>query len=112
MLEVNKLSREGSGVPVVSDRRLLLASDNNTVVEDGDQRGAFLLCGAGGEIPAVEAARLGLNVVDGRVVQGGAEKAPKKPVEAPAKTEKMAPAPEDKMIRGPKENKGASGKKG
>lgn len=94
---------------MVSDRRLLLASDNNTVVEAGDPRGSFLLCGAGCEIPAAEAARLGLSVVDGRVVQARADKkSPEAPVE---KTEKMAPAPEDKMVRGPKENKGAPAKK-
>lgn len=63
---------------IVADRRLYLAADKATVVEDGDPRAAFLLCGVGGEIPAKEAERLGLSVQDGRVALKAQAPAPNK----------------------------------
>jgi hypothetical protein len=37
---------------VIAVRRLWLTVDRLAVVEDGDDRAAFLLCGVGGKIPA------------------------------------------------------------
>lgn len=55
------------GGSLVADRRLYLTVDRAGVVEEGDFRAAFLLAGAGGEIPARDAERLGLSLVNGRI---------------------------------------------
>lgn len=57
---------------VHADRRLYLTADRGHVVEEGDPGAAFLLAGAGSEIPASEMARLGLRVEAARVVIMGA----------------------------------------
>lgn len=60
---------------IISDRRLFLAADKQTVVEDGDPEAAYLLAGEGCEIFTDEVQRLGLTVDDdGKVVLPGAAK--------------------------------------
>jgi hypothetical protein len=59
---------------LVADRRLFLAFDQGEIfptrlVEDGSPAAAFLLAPQGDMIPANEAARLGLELVDGCIVQ-------------------------------------------
>ena len=54
---------------ITSDRRLFLADDEKTLVEDGDPRARWLLCAPGNQIPAADAKRLELAVEDGHVVQ-------------------------------------------
>ena len=44
-----------------ADRRLYLASDGTTVVEDGDERAAVLIAVAGTELSDEEAQRYGLS---------------------------------------------------
>lgn len=78
---------------MVSDRRLYLAADEQTLVEDGDPRSRFLLCTRGGDIPADQVRRLGLELVDGKVQQrvpAGSSK------EAEKSEDKQKPAPENK----------------
>jgi hypothetical protein len=58
---------------LVADRRLYLTRDEKSVVEEGDASAAFLLAASGSAIPGVEVDRLGLSVVEGRVVQASAE---------------------------------------
>lgn len=60
---------------IVSDRRLYLTRDEQTVVEDGDARAAFLLAATGGSISGDNVVRLSLAVVEGRVVQRGPDEA-------------------------------------
>jgi hypothetical protein len=50
-----------------SDKRLYLTADMQTVVEEGDERAAFLLVGEGGEIPEEEVKRLKLEEKGGKV---------------------------------------------
>jgi hypothetical protein len=50
-----------------ADRRLYLAADQQTVVEDGDPRAAFLLATPGTEISEADAKRLGLSEEEGQV---------------------------------------------
>lgn len=83
------LKSEAQGPGLVADRALCLTADLSTVVEDGDPRSAFVLCGLGGMIPASEVARLDLHVHDGRVMQGPAEQR-RQPEEA-AVAEETAP---------------------
>jgi len=49
---------------VIVDRRLLLTESRDSLVEDGDPRGAFLWAVAGREMPANEAERLGYAPLD------------------------------------------------
>lgn len=56
-----------------SDRRLYLSADKATVLEEGDSGAAYLLASEGAEISAADVGRLGLSMVDGRVVQGAVE---------------------------------------
>lgn len=93
-LEIRRSGNQSGGSSLTADRRLYLASDRETLVEEGDVRAAFLLVGAGDGIPASEAQRLGLSVRDGRVVQG-----------APEPTKAM-PAPEDKALSKPDDKSG------
>ncbi len=67
-LEVRTIRDATAPASRIADRRLWLTADRATVVEDGDPRAAFLLVGPGGEIAPAEVQRLGLGVVDGRVV--------------------------------------------
>lgn len=103
--EVITAEQAANGAIVRSDRRLFLAADEQTVVEEGDERARFLLAGPGGNIDAQHAARLGLSVVDGKIVIAGAE--PAAATEVPEV--KQRDEHEDKQ-RVPAENKGA-GKK-
>lgn len=66
-LEVHTLRDTARPTAIIADRRLYLAADRTTVVEEGDRRAAFLLAGQGSEIPAAEVERLGLSLDDGRV---------------------------------------------
>lgn len=54
---------------MVADRNLYLDKSRDVLVEENDSRCASLLCGKGRAIYADEVQRLGLVVVDGRVVQ-------------------------------------------
>lgn len=93
------------GAPLVADRRLYLAADEQTVVEEGDARSAFLLCAAGAEVPAPDVRRLGLAAVDGRIVQRPA--APDAPKAAPpAEDKEAAPPADNKAAKAPKRQKG------
>lgn len=80
-----------------ADRRLYLTADKSRVVEESSSEAAFLLVGAGGNIPLELAQRYGL--VDS-------------PTADPVEVKATGPA-EDKMIR-PPENKGGrrKGKQG
>lgn len=74
-LDVRTLRDAARPAAIIADRRLWLAADRTSVVEDGDARAAFLLAGPGGEILAAEVERLGLAVDDGRVVLPQSDKA-------------------------------------
>src|SRR3954468_11491512 len=54
---------------LTGDRRLYLAADGHTLVEEGDARARWLLCATGHAIPGPDVERLCLALVDGRVVQ-------------------------------------------
>ena|SRR5689334_21665820 len=60
------------GPGLVADRALYLTEDKMTLVEERDERARFVLTGPGGTVPQAEVDRLGLAVVDGRVVQTSA----------------------------------------
>ena len=79
-LEVNMLpDQPPEAVGLIADRRLLLSADKSRVVDEGDGSGAFLLAAVGRVIPVAEVKRLGLVVVDGRVVarEAAAKEKPK-----------------------------------
>lgn len=69
----------------VSERRLFLAADGVTVVEADDPRAAFLLVGAGCEMPLAEARRLGLAESPGRPARSA--RANRSPAAPPAGNE-------------------------
>lgn len=85
-------------VGLIADRRLCLAGDQKTVVEEGDPRAAFLLVAEGSVIPTIDASALGLSVVGGRIVQGASVgDAPAPATEIPAvSVAPSAPAPKVK----------------
>lgn len=58
--------------PMIADRPLYLDEAGTSIVEDSEEARAAgrVLCWRGGEIATETATRLGLIVVDGRVVQG------------------------------------------
>jgi hypothetical protein len=64
----------------ISDRRLYLAEDKSTVVEEGDLRARTLLVGEGSEIEQTTAHALGIELVDGKLEtpaqRGAAQPAP------------------------------------
>lgn len=98
-LEIRRSGNQSGGPSLTADRRLYLATDGVTVVEESDPRAALLLAGAGCEIPIPDAQRYRLSLVDGRVVQErDATAEPKR---------KEAPKPEDKQAAPPAENKAA-----
>ena len=90
-LEVNLIRDQEEEVAkvgeLISDRRLWLTKDRQTVVEDGKAEAAFLLCPEGGAIPAVDAERLGLTLKAGKITQ--------KKMQAES-ANKMAEAPKSK----------------
>lgn len=59
---------------LLSDRRLYLTADKETVVEDGDPRAAYLFATEGYELSAGIVEQYGLVSVEGRVVLPGAPK--------------------------------------
>lgn len=72
---------------VTVDRKLWLATDRETLVEDGDPAAAFLWAAEGDEVDDDEAARVGYKAT-----------ATKK---APQPEDKQAPAPENKSAPAP-----------
>ena len=77
-------------IGIVADRRLYLSADKSQVLEEGAADAAWLLATPGTEIPSSEVARLGLRVVDGRVVHGE----PDEPAEPEPVADEGADAPE------------------
>lgn len=84
---------------MIADRPLYLDKTESVIVEEGDPRSAFQFTGKGRVIEAADAKRLGLSVVDGRVVQGAGEvaAAPIAPAteESEAQSDAEADAPAD-----------------
>lgn len=84
------------------DRRLWLTADKNEVVEDGDPRAAFLLGGAGTEVPDAEAERLGLTAAkpapepEPAAEEPAVEPAPAKAKKAPANKARKSSANKSK----------------
>lgn len=75
-----------------ADRPLYLDAQRERVLEEGDPEAAFVLIGVrGGTIDGSEVKRLGLSLVDGRVVQQGHAGASEKPA---AKARKGKPEPD------------------
>lgn len=101
-LEIQLQASQGGGGSIISDRRLCLASDRHTVVEETDVRAASLLCPAGGMISSDDAARLCLELVDGKVQQRPAE----------TSETKQAEKPEDKQREQPEDKSKSSSRKG
>lgn len=95
-LEVKALRDARENVNMLTaDRRLWLTADNETIVEEGDPKAAFLLCGAGQVIPERDAERFGLSSdADGHVVQRRGEQAVTK--QQTAHEDKAAPPPTTK----------------
>lgn len=60
---------------LVADRRLYVNAAKTRLIEESDPSAAFLLVGEGGRIGKGDVQRLGLELVDGRVVQAPIEKA-------------------------------------
>lgn len=58
------------------DRKMWLTADKSEVVEDGDPRAAFLLGGAGTDVPDSEAERLGLTAAAKSAPAAAAESEP------------------------------------
>lgn len=97
-LERQRVESVGA-TPLIADRRLYTDATQTIVLEEGDGRAAFVLCGPGSTIPSVTVKRLGLALVDGKVVQRGA-------------TKELASPVEDKRAAPPAENKAAKSRKG
>jgi hypothetical protein len=57
---------------LIADRRLYLAADEQTLVDEDDREAKWLLCAEGQTISQERVETLGLSVVDGRVVQARA----------------------------------------
>ena len=87
-------------VGLVADRRLCLTADQERVVESGDMAAAWLLAAPGTLIPKPDVERLGLVVVEGRVVQRSL--VPAAPVVAPVAAEPVVEAPKVEGKRGRK----------
>lgn len=87
-LSITRLREAEVTKPYTSDKRLYVTADRSRLVAEGDPAAAFLLVGAGGEIPEAEARRYGLLA---------------EPESAP---EKAKPKAHDKARHGPPENKG------
>lgn len=86
--------------PLVADRRLFLDHTRERVVEDGSTEAAYLLVGAGCELEAAEAERLGVASVDGKLEQRKAPAAT--PDRRIGKRESPAPAAKARKPRKPK----------
>jgi len=68
---------------LLADRRLWVNAAKTRLLEDGDSAAAFLLAAEGRPIPADLVTSLGLELVDGRVVQRPVAKAEAPAVSAP-----------------------------
>lgn len=69
----------GGGQPagsMIADRHLYLTADKSRIVEQGDTDSAYLFSTPGFEISAAEVERLGLALIDGRIVQATTESEP------------------------------------
>jgi hypothetical protein len=75
-IKVNTLRQKAEAMKgLIADRRLWLAADKKTVVEDSDPRAAFLLCAPGQTVSQADCDRLGLTDKAGKLVQRSTEKA-------------------------------------
>ena len=83
-LEINR--PRAAVVGLLADRRLYLTRDESRVVEEGSPEAAFLFATPGTIVPAADADRLGLNLVDGRITLPGTE-----PVGVPSEAPPPAP---------------------
>jgi hypothetical protein len=95
---------------LVADRRLFVAAAEPTVVdarpgqlvvEEGDPRAAFLLAAPGSLIPEAQVQALGLELVDGKIVQRSPDAA--KPAEPPMDAEPAPAEPPRRRPRAPRE---------
>lgn len=79
---------------LVADRRLYETADRLRIVEDGSHEAAFLLAPAETTIAAADVARLGLRMVDGRIVQGTEDTppGPQPEAEQPRSTARKKPS--------------------
>lgn len=103
-VEMPHVDRPAPKTPaMVVDRRLYLAADEKTLIEDGDARAKWLLCAAGQTILGPTVDRLGLTLVDGRVTQCAA-------VLPAADEDAKSQLPSENKMRQPGEDK-ARGKK-
>jgi hypothetical protein len=75
---------------LIADRRLCLTRDDR-LVEDGALDAVMLLAGEGGLIPGDVVTHLGLELIDGRVVQHSSEPAIAEPKSKPAAAPKQKP---------------------
>lgn len=75
----------------VSDRRLCLTKDKSRVVEETDPEAATLLVGAGCILPAADAEKYGLQLVDGTLVIPSTV-TEESAAETPASSEQTPPA--------------------
>lgn len=96
---------------LVADRRLYVNAAKTRIIEEGDPSAAFLLAGEGGRIGKGDVQRLGLEFVNGRVVQASLEKSEQ--VEAVFEAlkvvrEKETPQPNTMVIPVQDEDAGAS----
>lgn len=89
---------------LVADRRLYLDAARELVLEEGDPRAAYHLCGPGSTVPSTTVRRLGLKMVNGRLEQRPAIKA------AEPAEDKQAEKPADKALVSA-EDKGGGRKK-
>jgi hypothetical protein len=99
---------KGNPVGLIADRRLCLAKDEATLAEDGSPEAAYLLAAEGGSISADVVTRLGLTMVDGRVVQAKAEPAKVEPVAKPVRPAPIPPPDSEEIFGKPaKRSRGA-----
>lgn len=108
--------RRPKGPPqgLVADRRLYLTKDGGNVdaapgqrvVEEGDPAAAYLLATPGWVIPSEDVTRLGLELVDGRIVQRPAK--PAAAAQAPAAGEQKVAVDEAKAPAKDEDAKGKS----
>jgi outer membrane biosynthesis protein TonB len=93
---------------VIVDRRLLLTESRDSLVEDGDPRGAFLWAVAGREMPANEAERLGYAPLD--ATEPDPEPEPEPEPKSPDPESEPEPEPEPEPVRKAGRPKGSRNK--
>lgn len=84
-LTVHRKGEQIVATGLIADRRLCLTADGQRLVEAGALEAAVLFAAKGQPIPEADVKRLGLAMVDGKVVQGGA--APERQAAALPETE-------------------------